>query len=155
MMEENGKGTTISLETLVRTWSLYDSTVEEILETMRPMKETTRECIIVAKALHETKLARKIEQANDRLLLIRINDFRSAVQVGTYREFLKSLSWAQMVSLLTSIEHFSIKYPEEEGLTDIESELYKAILRTALLEKANEEVRLQNECALVLERKKC
>ena len=60
-----------------------------------------------------------------------------------------------MVSLLTSIEHFSIKYPEEEGLTDIESELYKAILRTALLEKANEEVRLQNECALVLERKRC
>ena len=86
------------------------STIEEIAAVMRPMKETTREClIIVARSLHKQELVRRIEQANDLLLLQRIEDFRKAVRDDTYKEFLQPFSWSQTDALLINIERFCQK----------------------------------------------
>lgn len=156
MMERKEVDGNVSLENLVYILEQNDSSIEEIATVMRPMKETTREClIIVARSLHKQELVRRIEQANDLLLLQRIEDFRRAVRDDTYREFLQPFSWSQTVALLINIERFSQKYPEEEGLTEAETKQYLAILRTILLEKANEEALLQNEGSpAVLERNK-
>lgn len=88
------------------------STIEEIAAVMRPMKETRREClIIVARSLNKQELVRRIEQANDLLLLQRIEGFRRTVKEDTYREFLQPFSWDQIFTLLINIERFSQKYP--------------------------------------------
>ena len=93
MMERNEVDGNVSLENLVYILEKNDSSVEEIATVMRPMKETTREClIIVARALHKQELVRRIEQANDLLLLQRVEDFRRTVKEDTYREFLQPFS---------------------------------------------------------------
>lgn len=156
MMERNEVDGNVSLENLVYILEKNDSSVEEIAAVMRPMKETRREClIIVARSLNKQELVRRIEQANDLLLLQRIEGFRRTVKEDTYREFLQPFSWDQIFTLLINIERFSQKYPEEEGITEAETKQYLAILRTILLEKENEEALLQNEVSpVVLERKK-
>ena len=133
-------GTSISLESLVWFCVQNDSSIEDIAHIILPMEESTRECfMIVARALHKQELAKKIEQAIDIFLLTRIKQFRKAVKEGTYKEFLRSFTWAQIVSLLNSIECFSQKYPEEEKRNEEDIQFYSSLLRTILIEKAREE----------------
>ncbi len=119
---------TTSIEGMVSCFDKMNLTLEQIVDYIGEMHETTRAVMhIIALSNGNEELADKINRANELIKLKRIDEFKKSVANETHEEFLANMPWTDKISLEVDMGLCRMGFSSEKPLTEGEQRYFEII----------------------------
>ena len=130
-----GESSSMALEKIVLIFDKANMSVEKIADQIINLPDNYRAGIyVIAISLNKLELAQKIRKAIILIEKLKIVKFKEAVDQGYGREYLKTLSLEDKISLKVNMNLFRTGEPGEKLLTNIE-QMYLDLIDESIKEE--------------------